>query len=69
MILQHMKNYIYYIGANSSLQKQIIWDSVEDVIKLSKSNYEKKTQNELVKIADDFSKGKIDEDSTSISPK
>ena len=32
-----MKNYIYYIGANSSLQKQIIWDSVEDVIKCIKS--------------------------------
>ena len=28
-----MKNFIYYIGANSALQKQIIWDSVEDVIK------------------------------------
>ena len=39
--------------------------SVEDVIKLSKSNYEKKTQNELVKIADDFSKGKIDEENKS----
>jgi hypothetical protein len=37
-ILQlRMKNYIYYIGANSSLQKQIIWDSVEDVIKCIKS--------------------------------
>lgn len=28
-----MKNYIYYIGADSILQKKIIWDSVEDVIK------------------------------------
>lgn len=28
-----MKNFIYYVGANSLLQKQIIWDSVEDVIK------------------------------------
>lgn len=37
-ILQlQMKNYIYYIGANSDLQKQILWDSVEDVIKCVKS--------------------------------
>lgn len=28
-----MKNYIYYIGANSALQKKILWDQVEDVIK------------------------------------
>jgi 60 kDa chaperonin 1 len=28
-----MKNYIYYVGANSSLQKRILWDSIEDVIK------------------------------------
>lgn len=32
-----MKNFIYYIGADSELQKQIIWDSVEDVIKCVKS--------------------------------
>lgn len=32
-----MKNFIYYIGADSQLQKQIIWDSVEDVIKCVKS--------------------------------
>lgn len=32
-----MKNYIYYVGADSLLQKQIIWDSVEDVIKCVKS--------------------------------
>lgn len=32
-----MNNYIYYIGADSSLQKQIIWDSVEDVIKCVRS--------------------------------
>lgn len=32
-----MKNYIYYIGADSELQKQIIWDSVEDVIKCVRS--------------------------------
>ena len=32
-----MRNYIYYIGADSSLQKQIIWDSVEDVIKCVRS--------------------------------
>ena len=37
-ILQlEMKNYIYYIGADSTLQKQIIWDSVEDVIKCVRS--------------------------------
>lgn len=37
-ILQlEMKNYIYYIGADSALQKQIIWDSVEDVIKCVRS--------------------------------
>ena len=32
-----MKNYIYYIGADSVLQKQITWDSVEDVIKCVRS--------------------------------
>ncbi len=32
-----MKNYIYYIGADSALQKNIIWDSVEDVIKCVRS--------------------------------
>lgn len=32
-----MNNYIYYIGADSALQKQIIWDSVEDVIKCVRS--------------------------------
>lgn len=32
-----MKNYIYYIGADSALQKQIIWDAVEDVIKCVRS--------------------------------
>ena len=32
-----MKNFIYYIGADSDLQKQITWDSVEDVIKCVKS--------------------------------
>jgi len=32
-----MKNFIYYIGADSDLQKQIIWDSVEDVIKCVRS--------------------------------
>ena len=32
-----MRNYIYYIGADSALQKQIIWDTVEDVIKCVRS--------------------------------
>lgn len=32
-----MRNFIYYIGADSELQKQIIWDSVEDVIKCVRS--------------------------------
>ena len=32
-----MKNYIYYIGANSDLQKQIIHDAVDDVIKCLRS--------------------------------
>lgn len=32
-----MKNYIYYIGADSALQKNIIWDAVEDVIKCVRS--------------------------------
>ena len=32
-----MKNYIYYIGANSDLQKQILYASIEDVIKCLKS--------------------------------
>lgn len=32
-----MKNYIYYIGADSELQKQIIHDAVDDVIKCLRS--------------------------------
>jgi chaperonin GroEL (HSP60 family) len=32
-----MQNYIYYVGANSELQKKITWDSVEDVIKCVRS--------------------------------
>lgn len=32
-----MKNYIYYIGADSDLQKQIIHDAIEDVIKCLRS--------------------------------
>ena len=33
----HMNNYIYYVGANSVLQKNILWDSIEDVIKCVRS--------------------------------
>lgn len=33
-----MKNFIYYVGADSALQKQIIEDSVEDVIKCVRSS-------------------------------
>ncbi len=32
-----MNSFIYYIGADSGLQKRIIWDAVEDVIKCVKS--------------------------------
>ena len=32
-----MKNYIYYIGADSDLQKQILWDAIEDVVKCMRS--------------------------------
>ena len=32
-----MKNYIYYVGANSNLQKQITWAAIEDVIKCVRS--------------------------------
>lgn len=32
-----MNNYIYYIGANSALQKKITEDSIEDVIKCTRS--------------------------------
>lgn len=32
-----MNNFIYYIGADSGLQKRIIWDAVEDVIKCVRS--------------------------------
>lgn len=32
-----MNNFIYYIGADSALQRQILWDSVEDVIKCVRS--------------------------------
>lgn len=28
-----MRNFIYYVGADSVLQKKIIWDSIDDVIK------------------------------------
>lgn len=33
----NMKNYIYYVGADSDLQKQILHDSIEDVIKCLRS--------------------------------
>lgn len=33
-----MRNYIYYIGADSTLQKKILWDQVEDVIKCVSSS-------------------------------
>lgn len=37
-ILQlEMKNYIYYVGANSALQKKILWDAITDVIKCVRS--------------------------------
>ncbi len=37
-ILQlEMVNYIYYVGADSKLQKSILWDSINDVIKCVKS--------------------------------
>lgn len=39
-----MKNYIYYIGADSQLQKQIIYDAVEDVVKCVQSS----TKNGIV---------------------
>lgn len=32
-----MKNYIYYVGADSDLQKQILWDAIEDVVKCMRS--------------------------------
>lgn len=32
-----MQNFIYYIGADSDLQKQILWDAVDDVIKCVRS--------------------------------
>lgn len=32
-----MRNFIYYVGADSALQRNIIWDSVEDVIKCVRS--------------------------------
>lgn len=32
-----MKNYVYYVGADSELQKQILWDSIEDVVKCMRS--------------------------------
>jgi chaperonin GroEL len=33
----HLNSYIYYVGADSALQKNILWDSIEDVIKCIKS--------------------------------
>ena len=45
-----MKNYIYYIGANSALQKNILWDQVDDVIKY---------QADIFVMGDDW-KGKFD---------
>lgn len=32
-----MRNYIYYVGANSALQKNILWDAITDVIKCVRS--------------------------------
>ena len=32
-----MKNFIYYVGADSKLQKNILWDSIMDVIKCLRS--------------------------------
>lgn len=32
-----MKNFIYYVGADSQLQKNILWDSITDVIKCVRS--------------------------------
>jgi len=32
-----MENYLYYIGSDSALQTNIIWDSVEDVVKCIRS--------------------------------
>ena len=31
------KNYVYYVGGGSELQKQILWDSIEDVVKCMRS--------------------------------
>jgi len=35
----NMNNYIYYVGANSELQRQVLEDSVEDVIKCLESSF------------------------------
>lgn len=32
-----MQNFIYYIGADSALQKKILWDSIDDVVKCTRS--------------------------------
>lgn len=56
----NMKNYIYYIGADSDLQKQIIHDSVDDVIKCLRSAVKYGVvpgcQISIIKAVDDYIK-------------
>lgn len=63
-----MQNYIYYIGADSALQKQIIWDSVEDVIKCVRSAIKcgivPGCQLSIIKACDKYIKS-LDEDDVS----
>ena len=54
----NMNNYIYYVGANSELQRQVLEDSVEDVIKCLESAFKYGTvpgsQLTIMRIIDDI---------------
>ena len=63
-----MKTFIYYVGADSALQKQILWDSIEDVIKCLRSATKygivPGCQIDLMKSCTDLITDETDEDRT-----
>jgi len=56
----NMNNYIYYVGANSELQRQVLEDSVDDVIKCLESAFKygivPGAQLTIVRVIDDIKK-------------
>ena len=72
-----MNNYIYYVGADSDLQKKILWDAIEDVIKCLRSAIKYGVvpgcQLSIVSscsemIAEIFKKNRLDSDGTNMLP-